>query len=98
MSDGILGPIWEAFKNQLKIKMKTLNYLIMVSTLGFGVGQAGITIHGSSTDYQETGGDWQTMVVNDIDAEGGLGSDGYIFFGQFDGMNTSGATGETTTT
>lgn len=43
----------------------------------------GITIHGSSTNYHETGGDWLTMGDNDLDESGGLGSDGFFFFGNF---------------
>ena len=75
--------------------MKTLAQLILTTTTVVGIGgvHAGITIHGSTTDYQETGGDWQTMGTNDIDGDGGLGTDGFIFYGQFDGFNTAGANG-----
>ena len=47
--------------------------------------QAGITIHGSSSAYTETGGNWLTMGSNDIDESGGLGTDGWFFFGNFNG-------------
>lgn len=47
--------------------------------------QAEITIHGSSTAYTETGGNWLTMGSNDIDESGGLGTDGWFFFGNFNG-------------
>lgn len=66
---------------------------MMATTLGIGTGYAGITIHGNPSAYQETGGDWQSMGTNDIDGSGGLGTDGYIFFGVFDGFNTSGPNG-----
>lgn len=52
--------------------------------LGLGLAcaaQAGISIHGSTTAFQETGGDWLTMGANDIDSSGGLGTDGYYFAG-----------------
>ncbi|MEP4077179.1 PQQ-dependent sugar dehydrogenase [Haloferula sp.] len=39
-----------------------------------------ITIHGSSSAYTETGGDWLSMGSNDIDGSGGLGTDGWLFF------------------
>ena len=55
---------------------------------------AQISIHGSTTAYQETGGDWLTMGANDIDGSGGLGTDGYLFFGIFDGQTTSGVSYE----
>jgi len=42
---------------------------------------AGISTHGSSTTYQATGGDWQSMITDDIDASGGLGTDGFYFAG-----------------
>ena len=51
---------------------------------------AQISVHGSTTAYQETGGDWLTMGANDIDGSGGLGTDGYLFFGIFDGGITTG--------
>ena len=55
---------------------------------------AQISVHGSTTAYQETGGDWLTMGANDIDGSGGLGTDGYLFFGIFDGTTTSGVSYE----
>ena len=45
--------------------------------------QAGISVHGSSTNYEETGGNWLSMGANDIDESGGLGTDGWLFFGNF---------------
>lgn len=54
-----------------------------------GLASAAISVHGSSTAYTETGGDWQSMGTNDIDTSGGLGTDGYVFFGVFNGTNTS---------
>jgi len=50
---------------------------------------AGIVVHGSTTAWQEIGGDWLSMGTNDIDGSGGLGSDGFIFYDDFDG-NTGG--------
>lgn len=52
--------------------------------------EAGINIHGSSTNYTETGGNWLTMGSNDADGSGGLGSDGWIFFGDFSGSAQGG--------
>ena len=51
---------------------------------------ADITIHGSATTYTETGGDWLTLGANDIDGSGGRGTDGYLFFGNFDGFGQGG--------
>ncbi|MGI9516077.1 MAG: hypothetical protein ACR2NP_03440 [Pirellulaceae bacterium] len=48
-----------------------------------------ILVVGSSTDYQETGGDWLSMGTNDIDGNGGLGTDGVLFFGNFDGTGAN---------
>ena len=48
---------------------------------------AQITIHGDRNAYTETGGDWLSMGTNDIDRSGGLGTDGYIFFGRFDDIS-----------
>lgn len=76
--------------------MKTLHNRLAATIANLsliGAAHAAITIHGSATNYTETGGDWQTMGTNDIDASGGLGTDGYIFFGVFDGLNTSGPNG-----
>ena len=47
---------------------------------------ASIAVHGSTTAYQETGGNWKTKGANDIDGSGGLGTDGWLFFGNFDGV------------
>ena len=70
---------------------KKLPFLIPAVFSGLLIPTQGeITIHGSTTAYQETGGDWLTMGANDIDSNGSLGTDGYIFFGVFDGVNTSG--------
>ncbi|MDB4265153.1 hypothetical protein N9891_00230 [bacterium] len=44
----------------------------------------GITLHGSATGYQTMNKDWLSEVTNDIDGNG-LGTDGFIFFGDFDG-------------
>ncbi|MGJ8651227.1 MAG: PEP-CTERM sorting domain-containing protein [Opitutaceae bacterium] len=43
---------------------------------------AGIAIFGGATGYQSTNKDWLTETTNDIDGNG-LGTDGYIFFGNF---------------
>lgn len=48
---------------------------------------ADIQIHGSTSAYTETGGDWLSLGSNDIDGSGGLGSDGFIFFGNFNRNN-----------
>ena len=54
---------------------------------------ASIAVHGSTTAYQETGGNWKTKGTNDIDGSGGLGTDGWLFFGDFDGVqDTNGLT------
>ena len=50
---------------------------------------ADIDVFGSTTAYQEIGNDWLTMGTNDIDGSGGLGTDGFIFAGLFDGTNTN---------
>ena len=71
--------------------MKKLNVVLMIMlVLCVGVGQAGISVHGSTTDYQEVGGDWMTMGTNDIDGDGGLGTDGFLFFGDYDGVKETG--------
>ena len=57
---------------------------------------AGIVVHGSTTAYQESGGDWLTMGTNDKDGSGGLGSDGYIFFGDYLNNGSSGGNPFTT--
>ena len=53
---------------------------------------ADITIVGSATGYPETGGDWLSMGINDIDGSGGLGTDGFLIFGNYNGV---GATNQT---
>lgn len=42
---------------------------------------AAIVVHGSTTAYQESNKDWLTAGTNDIDGSGGLGTDGFFFFG-----------------
>lgn len=54
-----------------------------------GASDAAVSIHGSSTAYTETGGDWLSMGTNDIDSSGGLGTDGWFFFGDFDTIQGS---------
>ncbi|CAA6677560.1 MULTISPECIES: PEP-CTERM sorting domain-containing protein [unclassified Lentimonas] len=44
--------------------------------------QAAIDIYGATTGYQSTSKDWLSNTSDDIDGNG-LGSDGYIFFGNF---------------
>jgi hypothetical protein len=46
-----------------------------------GSANAGIVVHGSTTAYQESNKDWLTAGTNDIDGSGGLGTDGFLFFG-----------------
>jgi len=53
-------------------------------------GVAPFAIAGSSSAYTDTGGDWLTLAANDIDASGGLGTDGWFFFGDFDGASANG--------
>ncbi|MGD7652240.1 MAG: hypothetical protein ACQCXQ_03425 [Verrucomicrobiales bacterium] len=65
--------------NPLRKSLLTLTSLALTGTL-----QAGITVHGSATGYQSNDKDWQSNVIDDIDFNG-LGTDGYIFFGDFDG-------------
>ncbi len=80
----------------MKIRALWIQFLFTFCLLfPIGICDAEIVIHGSSTAYTETGGDWQTMGTNDIDGSGGLGTDGYFFFGIFDGQNTSGTNGGT---
>lgn len=57
-----------------------LHLLVPACFLFAGFSDAAISVHGSSTDYTETGGDWLSMGTNDIDGSGGLGSDGWLFF------------------
>ena len=49
---------------------------------------AQITIFGSATGYQTDNKDWLTETANDIDGNG-LGTDGFIFFGDFVEMGTA---------
>ena len=48
-----------------------------------------ITIYGSTNSYQDIGGNWQTLSDDSINNGGYLGSDGYVFFGSFNGSYTS---------
>ena len=67
-------------KRPLRFSFPTLTSLVLAGTL-----QADITIFGAATGYQSTDKDWLTNTTDDIDSNG-LGTDGYIFFGDFDGM------------
>ncbi|MGI9243794.1 MAG: hypothetical protein ACR2RV_23555, partial [Verrucomicrobiales bacterium] len=64
--------------------------LLLFAVVSALTAEAGINIHGSSTAYTENGGDWLTMGGNDIDGSGGLGSDGWFFFGNFNGAQQNG--------
>lgn len=56
--------------------------------LGLSLHSSGqISIHGSSLEYTSTNPDWLTMSENDPDNDGGLGTDGFIFFGNFNGTS-----------
>lgn len=46
---------------------------------------AAIILAGSATGYHSTDKDWLSNTTNDIDSNG-LGTDGFIFFGDFDGV------------
>ena len=46
---------------------------------------ADVVVFGSSTGFQETGGDWQSLGGSDIDGSGGLGTDGFFFAGAVNG-------------
>lgn len=63
----------------------SLTFACIASTLS----HADIVIHGDSADYTETSGDWLSLGDNDIDANGSLGTDGYILFGAFDGTTNN---------
>ena len=52
--------------------------------------EAEITVFGSATGYQSTNKDWLTEFESDIDRNG-LGTDGFIFFGDFDGIFAAGS-------
>lgn len=45
---------------------------------------AGITLYGDGDGYDSHNKDWMSNTIDDIDSNG-LGTDGYIFFGDFDG-------------
>ena len=62
-----------------------------------GKASAAVTVFGSTTAYQEVGNDWLSMGTNDIDGDGGLGTDGFIMAGLYDGT-TSNNDGTFTTT
>ncbi|MGJ8673055.1 cadherin domain-containing protein [Rubritalea sp.] len=65
--------------------------LFLLSTLlFFNLCEAEIRIHGGSSAYTETGGDWMSMGDNDIGDDAQLGTDGFIFYGNFDGVQKSG--------
>ncbi len=56
--------------------------------LGLGLAcasHAGITTYGDGTGYDSQTRDWMTETGVDIDSNG-LGTDGYFFFGDFDGV------------
>jgi len=73
------------------MKLKNLVLLWGVSLgLHFNSALADITVHGNPTGYTETSGDWLTLGANDIDSSGGLGTDGYIFYGAYDGGTNNG--------
>ena len=72
----------------LKTKIIASSFAVAVACLIPMTSVAQISVHGSSTAYTETGGDWLTMGANDIDGSGGLGTDGYLFFGIFDDAPT----------
>lgn len=50
-----------------------------------------ITPAGLTVGYQATGGDWMSAFADlDLDGDGSLGTDGYIFFGDFTGTQLNG--------
>ncbi len=72
------GPVAAKPKSNSLSGMKSVQALTFITLLGIGLcgvsrSRAGIIVHGSTPDYQETGGDWHTMGTNDIDGDGGLG-------------------------
>ena len=75
----------------MNVKEFHRNSMVLLSVLTFAISafvashsaDAAVVIHGSATAYQESGGDWLSMGANDIDGSGGLGSDGYIFYGRY---------------
>lgn len=62
-----------------------------------GSASAALTLHGSATAYTEAGNDWLSMGANDIDTSGGLGTDGFIMAGLYDGTSTNNDSRFTTT-
>jgi len=56
--------------------------LPLLSLLACSVVSANISVVGNPDSYADYGGDWLTYTANDIDADG-LGSDGYLFFGDY---------------
>lgn len=74
--------------------MKTSLYPRIFGSITFAcfatsLSHADIIIHGNSSDYTETSGDWLSLGDNDIDGNGSLGTDGYILFGDFDGTTNN---------
>ena len=61
----------------------------ITTILGIGLvplsSQAAITLYGSGSGYDSTSKDWLSNTTEDIDGNG-LGTDGFIFFGDFDGV------------
>ncbi|BDS06479.1 hypothetical protein NT6N_15190 [Oceaniferula spumae] len=49
---------------------------------------AGISVYVDGDGYDSNNKDWQSNTVDDIDRNG-LGTDGYIFFGNFDGIGNN---------
>ncbi|MFC5051421.1 PQQ-dependent sugar dehydrogenase [Rubritalea spongiae] len=69
----------------LSARLFFLSYIFLLGSM-----EAGISIHGNSDSYTETGGDWMSMGSNDISSDGQLGSDGYLFYGNFNGSAQGG--------
>ncbi|MGJ8654585.1 MAG: PEP-CTERM sorting domain-containing protein [Opitutaceae bacterium] len=67
----------------MKSLATTFTTLIMLSA--FSSAHAAILLVGDGTGYDSTDKDWLTNTTNDIDGNG-LGTDGFIFFGDFDGV------------
>ena len=62
-----------------------------IASAGLGLALAGsahaaVTLAGPATGYHSTDSNWLSNTANDIDGDTGLGTDGFIFFGDFDGM------------
>ena len=64
--------------------MKVMKVLMIMLVMCVGVAQASISVYGSATGYQSNNKDWMSNTADDIDGNG-LGTDGYIFMGDFDG-------------